>query len=92
MGRGADQKVEHKGVNIRLLMKLGWVQAVRGNRPNPRNSHLALVDGSRLMETYRELLRAQKDAAQFIGQVFRSRDEVWVERCQSIIREGGGGA
>lgn len=72
-----------------MLVKLGWVRAVRGNRTNPRNSDLTLVDRSRLMETYRELFRAQKDAVQFIGQVFRSRDEVWVERCQSIIREGG---
>ena len=39
------------------------------------------------MERYRELCRAQKDAAQFIALVFRSQDEVWVERCQSIIVE-----
>jgi hypothetical protein len=70
-------------------MKLGWVEAVRGKRANPRNSDLTLVDRSRLIETYRELFRAQKDAVQFIGQVFRSRDVVWVERCQDIIREGG---
>jgi hypothetical protein len=39
---------------------------------------------------YRELMRSRKDAAQFIGQVFRSREEVWVERCVGIIREGTG--
>jgi hypothetical protein len=75
-------------VNNRLLMQLGWVRAIRGNRANPRNADLTLEDRSRLMESYRELFRGQKDAVQFIGQVFRSRDVVWVERCQSIIREG----
>jgi hypothetical protein len=47
-----------------------------------------LADRSRLMQVYRELARSRKDAAQFIGQVFRSRDEVWVERCVAIINEG----
>lgn len=85
---GTNSKAEHKGVNNRLLMQLGWVRAIRGNRANPRNADLTLEDRSRLMESYRELFRGQKDAVQFIGQVFRSRDVVWVERCQSIIREG----
>lgn len=87
--RWTDIATEHKGVNNRLLMKLGWVEAIRGNRTNPRNSDLQLVERWRLMEMYRELIRARKDAVQFIGQVFGSKDEVWVERCQSIVREGG---
>ena len=81
------KKIEHKGVNNRLLMKLGWIEATRGSRKNPRNSDMRLVDRSKLMQTYRELMRSRRDAAQFIGQVFRSRDEVWVERCVGIINE-----
>jgi hypothetical protein len=84
------KKIEHKGVNNRLLMKLGWIEAVRGSRKNPRNSDLVLADRSRLMQVHRELMRSRKDAAQFIGQVFRSREEVWVERCVGVIGEGVG--
>jgi hypothetical protein len=82
------KKIEHKGVNNRLLMKLGWTEAIRGSRENPHNSDMVLADRSRLMQVYRELARSRKDATQFIGQVFRSRDEVWVERYVAIINEG----
>lgn len=82
------KKIEHKGVNNRLLAKLGWIEAIRGSRKNPRNSDMRLADRSKLMQMYRELIRSRKDAAQFVGQVFRSREEVWVERCVEIIREG----
>jgi hypothetical protein len=85
------KKIEHKGVNNRLLMKLGWIESIKGNRKNPRNSDMRLVDRSKLTQRYRELLRSRRDAAHFIGQVFRSREEVWVERCVGIVSEGRGG-
>ncbi|KAM0714630.1 hypothetical protein Q7P37_009926 [Cladosporium fusiforme] len=80
------KKIEHKGVNNRLLMKLGWIESIRGSRKNPRNSDMRLVDRSKLMQMYRELVRSRRDAAHFIGHVFRSREEVWVESIQVQIR------
>lgn len=32
-------------------------------------------------------MRSRDDAAHLVGQVFRSREDVWVERCTDIIRE-----
>ena len=43
------KKIEHKGVNNRLLMKLGWIEAIRGSRKNPRNSDMVLADRSKLI-------------------------------------------
>lgn len=80
------KKIEHKGVGNRFLRELGWVQ-VQGNRPNPRNSELRLRPEGELLRLRTELLSLRKDPVGFIGCVFRSRDEVWVERCSEIIRE-----
>jgi hypothetical protein len=82
------KKIEHKGVGNRFLRELGWVQ-VQGNRPNPRNSELQLRPEGELLRLRSELLSLRKDAVGFIACVFRSRDEVWVERCSQMIRERG---
>lgn len=82
------KKIEHKGVGNRLLRELGWVQ-VRGSRPNPRNSELSLRPEGELLRLRAELLSLRKDPVGFIACVFRSHDEVWVERCSEIIRERG---
>jgi hypothetical protein len=80
------KKIEHKGVGNRLLRELGWVQ-VHGKRPNPRNSELSLRPKEELLRLRTELLSLRKDPVGFITYVFRSHDEVWVERCSEIIRE-----
>jgi hypothetical protein len=43
------KKIGHIGVNNLLLMKLGWIEAIRGSRKNPRNSNMRLTERSRLM-------------------------------------------
>jgi hypothetical protein len=80
------QKIEHKGVNNRLLRELGWVQD-RGKRDNPRNSDLSLRPVDELLKLRAELLSLRRDAAGFVAQVFRSHDSVWLERCSGIIQE-----
>jgi hypothetical protein len=80
------KKIEHKGVNNRLLRELGWVQ-VRGRRPNPRNSELDLRPVDELLELRAELLSLLGDPAGFIARVFHSHDSAWVERCSEIICE-----
>ena len=39
---GANKRIEHKGVNNRLLQDIGWVKVVNENRDSPRNSNIAL--------------------------------------------------
>lgn len=82
---GANKRVEHKGVNNRLLRDIGWVEVVNGNRDTPRNSDIALRSSDELLQTRKELLSLRKDAAGFIRKVFRSYDGVWVDRCSQII-------
>jgi hypothetical protein len=82
------KKIEHKGVGNWLLREMGWVQ-VKGHRPNPRNSELSLRPEDELLRLRSQLLSLRKDPVGFIACVFRSHDEVWVERCSQIIRERG---
>jgi hypothetical protein len=80
------KKIEHKGVNNRFLCETGWVRSSVA-RPSPRNSELTLRPVEELLGMRKELLSLRKKPASFIAQVFRSQDEVWVERCSAIIRE-----
>jgi hypothetical protein len=82
------KKIEHKGVNNRLLREIGWVQD-HGSRPNPRNSELSLRPREELLQLRKELLSLRKKPESFIAHVFRSCDSVWVERCSEIVRERG---
>ena len=81
------KKMEHKGVNNRMLRELGWVVVVRGNRDNPRNSELKLRSSEELFQVRKELLGLRKNAVGFICRVFHSDDRIWVERCDQIIKE-----
>ncbi|KAH7334190.1 hypothetical protein BKA66DRAFT_480077 [Pyrenochaeta sp. MPI-SDFR-AT-0127] len=81
------KKIEHKGVNNRVLRELGWVKVVHGNRDSPRNNELTLSDRDRLVQQRRELLRLRQDAVGFIRVIFRSYDSIWVERCSLIVKE-----
>jgi hypothetical protein len=80
------KKIEHKGVNNRMLVKLGWVVS-SSQRENPRNSELKLRGVEELMRVRKELLSLRGDARGFIAQVFGSYEEVWVERCIGITKE-----
>lgn len=80
------KKLEHKGVNNRLLRKIGWVQVICGNRDTPRNTDLALQDLGKLLKMRRELVSLLKDAPGFIRMVFQSNDHVWVDRCSQIVK------
>jgi len=68
------KKVEHKGIGNRLLLVLGWVKVIQGNRDTPRNDELQLQDMDKLLIFRKELLKLRKDALSFVGVVFRSRD------------------
>jgi len=81
------KKVEHKGVNNRVLRELGWIVVVRGKRDTPRNSDVELQTVEELMDARADLLGLRKDATRFIGRVFHSDDSIWVERCRAIISE-----
>ena len=78
---------EHKGVSNGLLRDIGWVEVVNGKRDSPRNSDIALRSRDKLLQTRKELLSLQKDAAGFISIVFHSHDSIWVDRCLQIIVE-----
>jgi hypothetical protein len=80
------KKIEHKGVNNRLLRELGWVQDY-GKRDNPRNSDLRLSPVDELLKLRVKLLSRRKDPAGFFAQVYRSHDSIWLERCSGLIRE-----
>lgn len=81
------KKMEHKGVNNRLLRQLGWVRVTQGNRDAPRNCELALQSREELMSARKELLSLRADGASFVRRVFRSDDTVWLDRCSLIMRE-----
>jgi hypothetical protein len=83
------KKIEHKGVNNRVLRQLGWVQ-VNGNRATPRNSDLRLREAGELLALRSELLSLRKQPASFIRRVFGSDDTMWAERCSEIIKEKRG--
>ena len=71
----------------RVLRELGWVQ-VKGNRDSPRNSDLKLAPEGELLALRKELMSLmKKDAAGFIKRIFHSEDDIWVDRCSSIIKE-----
>lgn len=80
------KKLEHKGSNNRMLLKLGWVVS-SSRRENPRNSDLQLREVEELMRVRRELLSLRGDARGFIRQVFSSYNQVWVERCSGVTKE-----
>lgn len=79
------KKIEHKGVSNRLLVQLGWVRVLQGNRDTPRNSELGLQDREKLHSYRKELLGLRRDGAGFIRRVFGSDEEVWVDRCTAIL-------
>jgi hypothetical protein len=82
------KKVEHKGISNRLLLVLGWVKVIRGNRDSPRNDELQLQDVDKLLTFRKELLKLRKDALGFVGVVFHSRDPtIWLDRCSQIVRD-----
>jgi hypothetical protein len=82
------KKIEHKGANNRFLCEAGWVHSLVA-RPNPRNSELVLRPEGELLEMRKALLSKRTEPARFIAQVYRSQEEVWVERCSEMIREQG---
>ncbi|KAH6873639.1 hypothetical protein B0T10DRAFT_416344 [Thelonectria olida] len=84
----AYARVEHKGVNNRILCKLGWVHrysAVRGFRETPRNSELTLRSEKELLEFRAELLSLMNNPPDFIARVFQSKDDIWAERCFGLF-------
>jgi hypothetical protein len=74
-------------VNNRVLRELGWVVVVKGNRNNPRNSDVELQSRDKLMRMRKELLSSRKHAEGFIGQIFHTHDNIWVDRCAAIVKE-----
>jgi hypothetical protein len=80
------KKFEHKGVNNRLLREMRRVE-VTGQREYPCNCDLKLWGEAELLKLREKLLRLLRDPGRFIARVFRSEDEIWVERCSEMIKE-----
>ncbi|KAK1839922.1 hypothetical protein CCHR01_17455 [Colletotrichum chrysophilum] len=78
------KKIEHKGCSNRMLRELGWVTS-RSKPDSPRNTDLQLQPQEQLLKTFRDLRGALKRPDDFIRMVFRSDEEIWMDRCSSII-------
>ncbi|KAG6125432.1 hypothetical protein E4U38_007652 [Claviceps purpurea] len=78
------KKIEHKGVNNRMIRELDWV-IVRGNRPTPRNSEMIIKPAHILEARMKALESAMGRPSEFIAMIFKSREQIWVQRCESII-------
>ena len=76
--------IEHRGVNNRMLEKLGWVIAT-GGRETPRNSELRLRHTEELQGLRQELFLLMENAPEFVARIFGSDDERWVDRCTDIL-------
>ncbi|KAK1625811.1 hypothetical protein BDP81DRAFT_435490 [Colletotrichum phormii] len=75
---------EHKGCSNRMLQAVGWVTS-KSKRDSPRNTDLQLRSQEELLETLRGLQLAIKRPEDFIGIIFHSQDDIWVERCGSLV-------
>lgn len=80
------KKLEHKGVSNRLLRELGWV-VTESQRDTPRNSELRLRPEGQLLQLRTDLLSLRRDPAGFIARIFNTHNNVWTERCCSIIED-----
>ncbi|KAH7305277.1 hypothetical protein B0I35DRAFT_484033 [Stachybotrys elegans] len=79
------KKIEQAGCSNRMLQKLGWVM-VKGTQDSPWNTDFNLRPKEELLSELQSLRRAMKKEPQlFIKSIFRSNDDLWVERCQRII-------
>ncbi|KAK1634971.1 hypothetical protein BDP81DRAFT_432337, partial [Colletotrichum phormii] len=78
------KKIEHKGCSNRMLQAVGWVTS-KSKRDSPRNTDLQLRSQEELLETLRGLQLAIKRPEDFIGIIFHSQDDIWVERCGSLV-------
>ncbi|KAG5912635.1 hypothetical protein E4U61_000299, partial [Claviceps capensis] len=81
----ANMTSEHKGTNNRVIRDLGWV-TVRGSRDTPRNTEMTIQPDGILTQRKIDLVEAMSRPADFLAMIFRTQDEIWVHRCQSIIR------
>lgn len=70
----------------RIIRELGWVQVACGNRDSPRNSELVLQEDSTLQLLRADLLRLRSNAEGFIGRIFHSHADIWVERCAAVVK------
>ena len=75
---------EHRGVNNRMLEKLGWVIG-KGNRETPRNGELRLRPEQELLKYRTELLSLMENPHGFVARIFGNQDNIWVGRCSEIF-------
>ncbi|KAH7173116.1 hypothetical protein DER46DRAFT_679305 [Fusarium sp. MPI-SDFR-AT-0072] len=68
------KKIEHKGVNNRMLRELGWIK-VKGNRDNLRNCESRLTPKDELFKLRNDLMFLIKEPRTFISSVFKSNKE-----------------
>ncbi|RFU33168.1 hypothetical protein B7463_g3166, partial [Scytalidium lignicola] len=71
-------KLEHKGINNRILLKLGWVKCrYYTDRKTSQNSELWLWPRDELLERRLNMISQMDDALAFIEEVFGTKD--WLE-------------
>lgn len=69
-----------------MLRELGWIK-VKGNRDSPRNCESRLTPKDELFKLRNDLMFLMKEPRTFIGSVFKSNKEEWVDRCSAIIKD-----
>ncbi|KFX97261.1 hypothetical protein O988_04947 [Pseudogymnoascus sp. VKM F-3808] len=80
------KKMEHTGVNNRVLRMLGWLETTRLIwRGTPHTSELRLRLHLELLKLRTELLSLLDRPEEFIGRIFHSQDKAWAHRCSQII-------
>ncbi|EXK78739.1 hypothetical protein FOQG_16612 [Fusarium oxysporum f. sp. raphani 54005] len=68
------KKIEHKGVNNRMLRELGWIK-VKGNRDSLRNCESRLTPKDELFKLRNDLIFLMREPRNFISCVFKSNKE-----------------
>lgn len=70
-----------------MLRQLGWVKAKSSQRDTPRNSELTFLSKDEVYTFRRELILLFKRPVQFFERVFSDSNQIWVDRCSSLIVE-----
>jgi hypothetical protein len=68
-----------------MICGLGWV-TTKTKRDHPRNTDLEIQPREEMAQALRALTSAMRRPDEFISLVFRSRERIWVERCESLVK------
>lgn len=82
------KKMEHKGVNNRMLCQMGWLRRTdTSQRLNPRMDEVTLRHKEDLFRYRNDLLSATSEPTVFFARIFGDNKPRWEIRCSSIVKE-----